>query len=171
MTMISGIDRIGAVPALGGFGANPPRDAQSIAASAIGEIGQRVLAWVGASGGSADAAGLLGDATGVAARFSPEVAALARGGDIYGLGALAGEITAQLGATPTQEGDLCRALQDFTRAAVVQVAGLSGAAGDRQIGGIRDAFAAAIAHDAVGGIDGVVARLDTAAGVLTRQNG
>lgn len=169
--MVTGIDRIGAVPAVGGFGANPPRDAQSIAANAIGEIGQRVLAWVGASGGDGTGASALGDATGVAAGFRPSAGALARGGDVYGLGALAGEIAGQLGGTPTQEGELCRALQDFTRGAVVQVAGLSGAPGDRQIAGIREAFAAAIAHHPGGGIDGVVARLDTAASVLVRQNG
>lgn len=146
-------------------------DARSIAASAIGEVGHRVLAWVGASTRGGDAgATAWSQATGSTSVFRPDSAELARRGDVYGLNALASDIASQLGGTPTQEGELRRALEDFTRQAVVQVAGLAGAS-DLQVTGLTQALESAGANLPSTGVDGVVDRLETATRLLTYRNG
>lgn len=166
MTAIGSINGIaGAAP----LGVGAP-DARAAATGAIGEIGHRVLAWVGASGGGGDRAGWTAS-TGAASEFQPDSRELARGGDVYALGELGSGITEQFGGTPTQQGELGRALEGFTRAAVVQLAGLAGAQPDRQLAGVREAVATADRLSGAGGIDGVIQRLDAATAVLARQNG
>ncbi|MET0376048.1 MAG: hypothetical protein ABW128_17545, partial [Rhizorhabdus sp.] len=103
--------------------------------------------------------------------FRPDPAELARGGDVYELRGLAADIGARTGATPTQEGELRRALEDVTRQAVVQLAGLSGAPADRQLAGMRAALGEAMDIGAGDGADGVVSRLQAAAQQLARGTG
>ena len=160
----------------GVFGASPTGsaipDARQAAQGAIGEIGHRVLAWVGASGGSGGGGSAAWSAsTGAGSGFRPDPSALARGGDIYGLGELGGELAAQFGGTPAEEGALGRALEGFTREAVIQLAGLSGAPAERQLAGIEDALTAAGGDAAPSGIDGLTQRITTATAALARQNG
>ncbi|PAX06970.1 hypothetical protein [Sphingomonas lenta] len=168
---MTGIDRISAAPSPLGVSAAPNAGAREAAAGAIGTVGDRVLAWVDASART-DGAGrqAWAAATGGDAAFRPDARELARGGDVYGLGDLAAGIARDLGGTPAQEGALRRSLEDFTREAVVQLAGLAGAPGDRQVAGVRDALEAAGNADAPDGVDGVIARLDAAAAMLARQN-
>lgn len=142
-------------------GASAP-DARALAASTMNEIGGRVLAWVGAVGG--------GRSTG-ASGFTPDLRELTRGGDVYGLGQLASDITDRVGGTPMQQGDLRRALEGFTREAVIQIAGLAGAPGERRMAGVDSAVAAAIDGPGGAGVDGVIGRLDAAASRLGAQNG
>lgn len=150
--------------------------AMDAASRAIGDIGQRVLAWVDAVGGAAPGAAAwaaragTGPGTGDAG-FVPDAGVLARRGDIYGLNTIAGDLSARFGGTPTQEGDLLRALEGVARGAMVQAAGLSGASGERQIAGLSAALDAAQAAPAGEGMDGVIARIDVAAATLGRQNG
>ncbi|PCG14039.1 MULTISPECIES: hypothetical protein [Sphingomonas] len=142
------------------------------ASRAIGDIGQRVLAWVGAVGGAAPGAAAWAARAGSGdPGFVPDAGVLARRGDIYGLNAIAGDLSARFGGTPTQEGDLLRALEGVARGAMVQAAGLSGASGERQIAGLSAALDAAQAAPAGEGMDGVIARIDAAAATLGRQNG
>lgn len=147
-------------------------DARGAAASAVSELGHRVLSWVGAVGGSSSA-GLAawGQVTGRGSEFQPNRAELSRGGDVYDLRGLADRISGELGGTPTQEGELRRSLEGFAREAVVQVAGLSGASGDRQVAGLQQALADALAAPAGEGVDGVTARLDAATARLSAENG
>ncbi|RVT93297.1 hypothetical protein [Sphingomonas crocodyli] len=145
--------------------------AKDLAAAAIGEIGHRLLAWVGASGGASTSGAASWSASVGASDFRPDASELARGGDVYDLNGLASSIAGQTGATPTEEGDLRRALEDFTRAAVVQVAGLAGADGDQQVAGLRTALDVAGSADVGEGASGVVARLELATRGLAAANG
>lgn len=146
--------------------------AMDAAGRAIGDIGQRVLAWVGAVGGAAPGAAAWAVRAGNGdPGFVPDAGVLARRGDIYGLNTIAGDLSARFGGTPTQEGDLLRALEGVARGAMVQAAGLSGASGERQIAGLSAALDAAQAAPAGEGMDGVIARIDAAAATLGRQNG
>lgn len=146
-------------------------DARSLASNAIGEIGHRVLAWVGASTPGGDAgATAWSQATGSISTFRPDGAELARRGDVYGLNAMASDIATELGGTPAQEGELRRALEGFTRQAVVQVAGLSGSR-DLQVQGLTEALGVAGEGTQRGGVDSVVERLENATRLLTHQNG
>lgn len=166
MTMI---DRISVAAPL--VGAQPRGSAQATAAETIGTIGHRVLAWVGASGGGAAGAAAWAGRAGAGDGFRADPAVLARRGDVYGLNQLAGDIARRHGATPTEEGDLRRGLEDFTRAAMVHVAGLAGAPGDSQVAGLGAALDAAIGARAGEGVDGVVQRLGAATGQLSRGAG
>lgn len=177
---MNGIDRVsgglplGAASAAGAIDslASSRGDARSLAGTAIGEIGHRVLAWVGQSARSLDTASHAWAASsGVESGFRPDPRELARGGDVYDLRGLASDIGTRAGATPTQEGELRRALEDVTRQAVVQLAGLSGAPAERQLAGMREALTQALDLSAGDGVDGVVSRLQAAAGQLGRQNG
>lgn len=145
-----------------------PASARATAAETIGTLGHRVLAWTAASGGSAAGASSWAARAGASDGFQADPAVLARRGDVYGLNQLASGIAARHGATPTQEGDLRRGLEDFTRAAMVQVAGLSGTAGDRQVAGLGQALDAALASPAGEGVEGVLQRLDAATAQLSR---
>jgi hypothetical protein len=102
--------------------------------------------------------------------FAPDMGELARRGDVYGLGDLTRDLSARFGASPAQEGALRRALDDFTRQAVIQVAGLSGASGDQQVSGVRAALDSASRADAPAGLDGVIARFEAATADLSTQN-
>lgn len=176
MTAIDGFSRLPTAPvhaprAITPAGDGAHGDARSLAGTAIGEIGHRVLAWVGQSARSLDTASQAWAASsGVAAGFRPDPVELARGGDVYELRGLAADIGARTGATPTQEGELRRALEDVTRLAVIQLAGLSGAAADRQLGGMRAALGEALEVGAGEGAEGVIARLQAAADHLARGN-
>jgi hypothetical protein len=146
-----------------------PLSAATIAQSLISELGSRMLAWVNSMASSSGAGS--SSWTERASGFTPDPAELARGGDIYGLRDLASQVSGQFGGTPTQEGELLRALEDFARAAVVQVGGLAGASGDRQVDGLRDALNLAGAADAGEGMEGVVARLEAGTRSLVAANG
>lgn len=168
---MNGIDRLTATSPLAALDSGVSRDPRGVAADAIGEIGHRVLAWVGASAGTNAGSAAWADASGRDSAFRADPVVLAQRGDVYGLTQMAGDIAGRLGATPTQEGSLRRALEDFTRQAVVQVAGLSGASGERQVAGLGDALTVASAGDTGLGVDAIVARIEAATATLARQNG
>lgn len=168
---MNGIDRLSSAPPLSALDAGSGAVARTAATQAIGEIGHRVLGWVGAAGGESAGSTAWADRAGATSGFSPDASVLAQRGDIYGLNDMAGEIAGRFGATPTQEGELRRAMEDFTRAAVVQVAGLSGADGTRQVAGLSDALDAAGTSEAGGGVDEVVQRFEAATATLSRANG
>jgi hypothetical protein len=170
---MTGVDRLSSLSPIGASAAAQGQDARALAGGAIGEIGHRVLAWVGASGGSQAAGGSTAwtQATGGASDFRPSTTELSRGGDVYDLNGLARDIAGQTGATPIQEGDLRRALADFTREAVVQVAGLAGAPGDRQVAGIQSALAEAAGGTSAPGAEGVIDRIERATAQLSAANG
>lgn len=172
MTGIYGVSAAASVSVGGGgSGSDPAR----LAADAIGTIGGRVLAWVSASsrdgGAGAQAWAIRTGAAEPNARFRPDAAELARGGDVYGLNGLSADIAAQVGATPAEEGAILRALTDFTRAAVVQAAGLSGASGEAQTDGLSAALDVAVSADAGGGAAGVIDRIESATASLARLAG
>lgn len=169
---MTGVDRLSSATLIGSSTLSGAQDARAIAGAAIGEIGHRILAWVGASGGAtAGAQATWTQAAGGASPFLPDSAELARRGDVYDLAGLSRDVAAQTGATPTQEGDLRRAFEGFTRAAVVQIAGLSGAGGARQMAGVEQALDAAAGGNAPEGADGVVARVERATASLISANG
>ena len=168
---MTGIDRLSSAPPVSALAARTGGNAASVAAQAIGEIGHRALAWIGAAGGSSAGSAPWGERAGATSSFTPDPATLARRGDVYGLNDMAREIAGRFGATPTQEGELHRAMEGFTRAAVVQVAGLSGADGARQVAGLGEALDAAGAARGSGGIDEVVGRFEAATSTLARANG
>lgn len=146
--------------------------ARTEAKSAIGEVGHRVLSWVTASARSTES-GRVAWATmaGSGSGFSPDAGELSRRGDVYDLRGLSSDIATRMGGTPAQEGALHRALEDFTRAAVVQTAGLSGASPERQTAGLRDALEQAGAMESDDGVDGVTSRIEAATATLVQQNG
>lgn len=140
--------------------------------AAIGELGHRTLSWASASARASDSgAEAWLSAAGVASDFEPDAGKLAQRGDIYDLRGMSSDIASRMGATPAQEGALHRALEDFTRAAVVQTAGLSGSAPERQTAGLRDALESALTGDSEDGIDGVTARIEQATATLVDRNG
>ncbi|MFS0737226.1 hypothetical protein ABC347_09265 [Sphingomonas sp. 1P06PA] len=156
---MTSIDRLSGTTPLSAA-AGTAGDARGLADRAMGEIGDRLLAWSGAISGGASPAG-----------FRPDTAELARGGDIYGLRQLGSELGDRLGATPTEQGTLLRAVEDFTRAAAVQIHGLAGAGSERQTAGITEARETALAEPAPEGVDGLIERLGIATDALVRQNG
>lgn len=148
------------------------QDSAAIARETIGELGHRALAWTAAvGGGRGPGAGEWAQVTGGPSAFAPDMGALSQRGDVFGLDELSRALGAQLGATPAQQGELQRSLENFTRATMVHVVGLSGAEGSRQIAGLTDALAASQAAPAEGGIDGVIARLDAATDSLSHGAG
>lgn len=161
MTAINGFQSVSAAVGATGTGAGAGSDAASAARNAVGEIGERVSAWVQslAPGGAAPAGG-----------FQPDRATLSRGGDVYGLRQIAGDIEARFGATPTQAGELSRALEGVARGAAVEAVLLHGSSGEAK--GLSAALEAAAGTDGgMGGIDDVTARLEQAAGAFARQAG
>lgn len=169
---MTSIDRISGLSPLSPTG-GASTDARGAAIAAMGEIGHRVLAWVdaasrgGSNGGGAQA---WSQTAGNGSGFAPDMGELARRGDVYGLGDLTRDLSARFGASPAQEGALRRALDDFTRQAVVQIAGLSGASGEQQVSGVRAALEGAARADAPAGLDGVIARFEAATADLSAQN-
>ena len=172
---MTSINPLSPTAALGRIGSAMP-DARGAATGAIGEIGQRVLAWVdaigrGSGGATSPGAAAWAEASGTPAGFQPDARELARGGDVYGLEDIGRGITQGMGGTPAEEGSLRRSLDAFTREAVIQIAGLSGAPGDRQVAGVRDALSVAAGVQGGDGVDGVIARIDLATATLAAQNG
>lgn len=167
MTSIGSISGISLAATASGM----PADPGAVSRAAIGEVGHRVLAWVSSFAGDTGGAAAWSTATGATSDFQPDARELAHGGDIYGLSDLGRSLGAAFGASPAQEGTLHRALESFTREAVIQVAGLSGGSVDRQLSGISDALATAGMPASADGIDGVIERIDTATAALARQNG
>jgi hypothetical protein len=169
--IMTSIDRISGLSPLPPAGLTGTADARGAAIEAMGEIGHRVLAWVDAAGrGSGSGAQAWNQMAGNGSGFAPDMGELARRGDVYGLGDLTRDLSARFGASPAQEGALRRALDDFTRQAVIQVAGLSGASGDQQVSGVRAALDSASRADAPAGLDGVIARFEAATADLSTQN-
>lgn len=143
--------------------------AAGTARGTMAAIGERVLAWTAASFPAAKGAGAAWSAqTGVAGSgFAPSPAELARGGDVYGLRQLTGEIASHYAATPAQEGALGRAIEDFTRAAALHFNGRAG--GDDMVSGVARALDHAIGAGG-DGIDGVTTRIETAARSVEQLN-
>lgn len=168
---MTGIDRLTSATPAAALSDAATNDSRGAATDAIGEIGHRALAWVGAVGGSNAGSSAWTGAAGRESGFRADPAMLARRGDVYGLNGLAGDIAARFGATPTQEGALRRALEDFTRQAVVQVAGLSGANGELQVAGLGEALNVASAAESGSGVEDVVSRIEQATAHLASQNG
>lgn len=167
---MTSIDRISGPSPLSPAGV-ASTDARGAAIEAMGEIGHRVLAWVEvASRGGGSGAQAWSQTAGNGSGFAPDMGELSRRGDVYGLGDLTRDLSARFGGSPAQEGALRRALDDFTRAAVIQIAGLSGASGDQQISGVRTALDSAANADAPGDLDGVIARFEAATADLSAQN-
>jgi hypothetical protein len=167
---MTSIDRISGLSPLSPTGV-ASTDARGAAIETLGEIGHRVLAWVdAASRGGGSGAQAWSQTAGNGSGFAPDMGELARRGDVYGLGDLTRDLSARFGASPAQEGELRRALDDFTRQAVVQIAGLSGASGDQQVSGVRAALDSASSADAPTGLDGVIARFEAATADLSAQN-
>jgi hypothetical protein len=144
----------------------PALPSSGLAAAAVGTIGHRVLAWIGDSAGARQSGADAWAAQAGASDFTPDAAELARGGDIYGLRELAGHIATETAAGPVDQGAIHRALEDLTRATVVQLAGLSGKDGEEQTAGLADALV-------IAGFDGpqtataVIGRLDAATASLS----
>lgn len=168
---MTSIDRLSGLSPLSPTGLSGAADARGAAIETLGEIGHRVLAWVDAAGrGNGSGAQAWNQTAGNGSGFAPDMGELARRGDVYGLGDLTRDLSARFGASPAQEGALRRALDDFTRQAVIQVAGLSGASGDQQVSGVRAALDSASRADAPAGLDGVIARFEAATADLSAQN-
>lgn len=159
---MTGFERIGSTQPVAGVRQDAGNsDAGQVARSALVSVGERVLAWTGASARSGDGPQAQWNArTGAAGEFAPSQAELARGGDVYQLRALTAEIAGRLGASPAEEGALGRAIEDFARAASMQFNGRGG--DDGSIDAVAATLDAAIASGP-GGIDGVTARIETAA--------
>jgi hypothetical protein len=157
---MNGIDRL--APAAGLTAPAAAATAESLARAMIGEVGARVVGWAANSfGGDAGAAWSAACGVGI---HSPDPSRLAQG-DVYGLRGLAGDLADKLGATPAQEGALLRALEDFTRSAALNVNALAGS--DSQLAALSGALELSGSGD---GVDGVVARLETATRRLDNAN-
>ncbi|MDV3457230.1 hypothetical protein RZN05_09570 [Sphingomonas sp. HF-S4] len=168
---MTSIDRLSGLSPLAPTTTAASTDARGAAIETMGEIGHRVLAWVdAASRGNGSGAQAWSRTAGNGSGFAPDMGELARRGDVYGLSELTSELSARFGGSPAQEGELRRALDDFTRQAVVQIAGMSGAPGDQQVGGVRAALEGAANTDAPAGLDGVIARFEAATADLSAQN-
>jgi hypothetical protein len=128
----------------------------SIATQVMGEMGSRAAAWVARLSGSVRADD----------GFRPDTALLARGGDIYGIGEVSRDIAAHFGAGPADEGALHRAIEDFTREAVVASAVLADRPG--QAAARIEAAIAGVADASSETIDGVVTQLEQATATLRR---
>jgi hypothetical protein len=167
-----GVSRLSSILPAGQQDTAGARQVKQETKAAIGELGHRILSWASASAGApGSGAAAWTSAAGVDSHFAPDAGKLAQRGDIYDLRGMSSDIATRMGGTPAQEGGLHRALEDFTRAAMVQAAGLSGAAPERQTAGLRDALESALAGDSEDGIDGVTARIEQATATLVGQNG
>jgi len=165
------IDRISSLSPAAQPGTSSVETAADATRAALGQVGHRVLAWVGAVAPTSAPAEAWTAQAGVSDGFRPDMAELARGGDVYGLKGLTDMLSDRFGATPAQSGELHRALEDFTRAAVVHVAGLSGGSADQQIAAMGQALDASVNGNGAGGnhsgIDGVIDGVNAAAARLS----
>lgn len=169
---MTGFDRIGGSPPITATTAPAgPRDAGNVARTAMATIGDRVLAWSAQSFGGTGAAGAAWQGrTGLPSGFAPDRAELARGGDVYQLRALTGELAQAHGATPAQEGALGRAVEDFARGVALRFNALADAPPETMLGGVLDALDQAVANGAGDGIGGVTARIESAAAMVEKLN-
>ncbi|TRW17380.1 hypothetical protein [Glacieibacterium frigidum] len=169
---MTGFERIGGTPPITATTtAVGPRDAGNAARTAMATIGDRVLAWSAQSFKSDGAAGATWQGrTGLPSSFTPDRAELARGGDVYQLRALTGELAQGFGATPAQEGALGRAIEDFARGVALRFNALADAPTDTMLGGVLDALDQAVASGAGDGIGGVTARIESAATMVEKLN-
>lgn len=169
---MTGFDRIGGTPPVSAATtAAGPRDAGNAARTAMATIGDRVLAWSAQSFGGGGAAGAAWQGqTGLSSGFVPDRAELARGGDVYQLRSLAGELAQGFGATPTEEGALGRAIDDFARGVALRFNALADAPTDTRLNGVLDALDSAVANGAGDGIGGVTARIESAATMVEKLN-
>jgi hypothetical protein len=160
MTMI---DRLAATGAVEFAGAAGSPDATAITRAAVGDLGHRILAWSAAiAGPSADAGPAWRASTHTApSDFRPEREVLTGGGDVYGLRDLAAGVASLTGATPTEEGQLLRAFEDFARAAALAIHGSAGA-GEGQTAAVGGALDRALDTVEGDGAQGVISRLDAA---------
>lgn len=149
--MIQGIGSIGATSLRLASGA----PTGGLAAAIAGELSGRAAAWVAtlSGGGSAEAG------------FRADMSLLARGGDIYGIAELTRDVAARIGASAAEEGALQRAVEDFTREAVIASANGSDSsqrpvALDEAVAAARsDADGAETADDVIGRLEAATAHL------------
>lgn len=169
---MTGLERVGGAPPITATTATVgPRDAASIARTAMATVGDRVLAWSAQSFGGSGAAGAAWQArTGLPSGFAPDRAELARGGDVYQLRALTVELAQRFGATPAEEGDLGRAIDSFARGVALRFNALADAPADTMLGGVLDALDAAVESGATGSIAGVTTRIESAASMVEKLN-
>lgn len=148
--------------------ANAQPDARSVAMQAIGDIGHRVLAWVGQTAPVASEGGSAWThASGISAGdFTPDVALLNQRGDVYGLRSLASDIAGRFGADVVGEGELLRSLEGFAREAALHFNGLAGLPGGEQTATAAAAFDQARALDGPDSITGVIDRINAATDVM-----
>ena len=167
---MTSFERIGSAPpvaATGALGESEP--AAAAARTAMAAIGERVLAWSAASFGDSGGAAQWSARTGVASSgFAPDRAELARGGDVYDLRSLTAGIAGEFGASPAAEGALGRAVEDFARAASLHLNGRGGSAG--AVDAVASKLDAALGGTGPAGIDGVTARIETAARMVEDLN-
>lgn len=169
---MSMIDRISGAAGVGRPGPDAASDAARIAHAAAGDLGHRMLAWSGHVAGASPAAvegwsRLSGAAPN---GFRADDAVLARGGDVYGLRDLAAGLSADLGATPAEEGRLLRALEDLASAAALAIHGAAGS-GEAQGAPVAAALDRALTAGGPDGVDGVVIRLEALMADLGAQLG
>jgi hypothetical protein len=84
------------------------------------------------------------------------------GGDLYGLGALADAIGGQLGATPTETGELQRALESFAGAVAADLTAMADGRTFERV----DAALGQLSIDEAGGVGAVTQSLETAAAAI-----
>ncbi len=135
-----------------------PQTAAALAAGAVARLAGRIDEWARlVQGQGAPGAG-------------PDPARLRAGGDLYDLRGLARELAAAVGASPTEEGRLLRALEDVTRGAALRLFGLAGAPDSVRLADLREAVALAQAPvdlaSAGGSVTELIARIETAAARL-----
>lgn len=168
---MTGIDQIRPLSAVGAIGTPSTSAARDTAQQVAGEIGHRILSWLSAAtpvpgSGLAAWSERFGAGSG---DFAPSPATLASRGDVYGLRDLAAGVSRQFGAGTVEEGALLRALEDFGRETAVQLGGLAGLDGARQITGVADALEQALSAAAPDTIDGVSQYLSDTASRLEAQ--
>lgn len=162
MTAINGLSAVASVTQPGAS-----RSADDIAVAMIGNAAAQVLGWAAHSFNLGPAAGGAWAQMSNGSTAIVEPARLAQGGDIYGLRDIASAAAGELGATPAEEGELLRALEDFTRAAALNVNALAGADGVDPLSGLAAALDTPGGGD---GIGGVVNRLEAATRQLDTAN-
>ena len=119
------------------------------------EMGGRASAWVAQLGGAANGPG----------GFRPDLQTLARGGDVYGIGEVVRDVAGRLGAGPAEEGALHRAIEDFTREAVVTSVVFADEPAVAR-GRIEGALPVGVPGGGVESVSGVIAQIEQATAAL-----
>lgn len=156
------IDRLSPIAGTSPLGSVAGDAAQGAAREAMGQIGHRVMAWIDAIAPTPAPKEAWTRLAGPSDGFRPDASELGRGGDVYGLGQLADDVAARFGGSPAQTGELHRALEDFTRAAVVHLVGVADADPADRLGAL--AAAVDITADAAGPAGGMDAVIDAVRG-------